>query len=37
MMETIFNIILVIAIAVLWVKVSYLENEVEDLKDDLGV
>jgi len=36
-MELIFNVVMALGLFALWVKNNYVENELQDLKDDLGV
>ena len=36
-MELVFNVVVSLALFALWIKNSYVENELQDLKDDLGV
>ena len=36
-MQIVINIVLIVAVFALWVKNSYVQDELEDLKDELGV
>lgn len=35
-MELIFNVVVSLALFALWIKNNYVENELDNLKDDLG-